>query len=382
MSYKRFFFSLCAVCFLALGARLFASWVVDPIGIWGAPIVRGFNHYKFKQGSYLDVYKPYEYMREKPDVLYIGASQMYVGFATDCSTHSGKKVYTLGLSSLSLPDMREYLRFVYKVHKPEVIYMGIAPESFEAKSFYRKRSGFSKKRLERLAGNLLEYYWQAIEDSMSLHDICWLTVKTSRARKGNETQFLRGWDTLRGRAEAPHPKSYYSYVWQTVTRDFKDWKEAPEAMDCLRDIVTEAREAGVPLVTFFTPCSVDRNAMMHLMGCEADYQRPKREAAQITPVYDFDTVSELTTNRQAYFYDAWHFRASLGEKLKSCLESGNPEPYGYLLTAETVDNVLEKENEAWEKWAGENQEYLKTLQECIDTGRKPEAGDLKKYIGF
>lgn len=382
MSHKRFFLGVIAICALALSAQLVLAYWIDPIGIWGAPIVHGFNHYKIKQGVYLDVCKPYEYIREKPDILYIGASKMYVGFEPICKSHPEKKVYTMGLSSLSLPDMREYLRFVYKVYKPKVIYMGLNPEDFGAKMYYGKREGYSKERLARLAGNCLEYLGQAIEDSMSLHDMYWLTVRTSWGHEKEDAPFLRGWDVQRGTADKLEPKAYYIYLWRVIDRDFKDWEYVPEAQECLRDIVNEAREAGVPLVAFFVPSSVDRYAMVELMGCGLDYQQSKHAAAEVLPIYDFAVVNELTTDRKANFYDAGHFRAPLGEKLKGCLENGNPAPYGYLLTSENVDEVFAKENAAWEKWKQENQEYVKALEVCIESGHNPEVGDFEKFIGF
>lgn len=381
MSYKRFFLGILSICVAWIVGTLCLACLIDPIGIWGAPVVRGLNHYK-RQGGYLDVCKPYEYMREKPDILYIGASKMYVGFEPVCRTHPEKKVYTMGLSSLSLPDMREYLRFVYKVHKPEIIYMGLNSEDFGTKSYHRKRHGYSKERLERLAGNTWEYYGQAISDSFGLRDVYWPTIRTSRAHGGDDAPFLRGWDVKRGTADTPEPKTYYAYMWNPVQQDFKDWEYEPEAIDCLRDIANEAKEAGVPLVAFFAPHSVDRFAMTWLMGRGADYQQPKREAANVLPVYDFAVVNELTTNPQAYFYDAGHFRATLGEKLKPCLENRNPSPYGYLLTPETVEAAFAAEDAAWKKWKTENQEYVNALKTCIETGHKPEVGEFAKYIGF
>ena len=382
MSHKCFCVGILCICFTFLVGWFGFGWFVDPIGICGAPVIRGFNHYKIKQGGFLDVYKPYEYIREKPDILYIGASQMYVGFEPICKDYPAKKVYSMGLSSLSLPDMREYLRFIYKVHKPEIIYMGIAPESFDRKNYDRKRSGYSKERLEALASPWLKG-GQLLKDFLGIHDMYKLTVSASKAHKSDDVLFLYGWDTKRGRANAVHPKSYYAYLNQVVNRDCKDWDYVSEGMDCIKDILREAKAADVPMVVFFTPNSLDRYAMIQLMGYMSEHQRIKRMVAEVTPVYDFEVVSELTINRQEYFYDAWHFRASLGEKLKPIIEGREPpEPYGYLLTPETVDDAFAAEDSAWEKWKAENSEYVQALTECIGSGRKPEVGDFKKYMGF
>ena len=384
--YRKFFFGLLGVFLGGLLAYLSLVWLIDPVGVWGTPVIRGINHYKVNQGRFLDVYKPYEYMREKPDVLYIGASGIYVGIEPVSKTD--KKVYNMGLSLLTLPDMREYLRFIYKVHKPEVIYVGLIPANFNPNySIKITRQGFSRERLERLAGNRWEYLWQIINDSMGIHDVYWSTVMASWVHKEKESPFLRGWDVKRGRADTPIPKEYYNYIWYSirqgvVSADGSNTGEFAVDVECWRTIVAEAKEAGVHLVAFFLPYSIDVYALSEISESRNYFQRLKREAAKIIPIYDFSIVSELTTNRQKYYYDTVHFRASLGEKLKSCLESGDPTPYGYLLTQENADAVFEAENRAWEQWAVENREYVKALKACIETGRKPEVGEFSEYIGF
>ena len=379
MSYKKYWKGLVSCVVGLLCTTLLISYLIDPIGMWGAPIIQGFNHYKWYAG-YLDVCKPYEYIHEKPDILYIGASALYVGFEPICRTHPEKKVYMMGLSALSLQHMREYLRFVYKVHKPEVIYMGLTPVDFGSEMYYRKRNGYSETRLEQLTGNFWNYWGQLIKDSFSLHNRHWLTISSSQLYKAEKTPFHLGWDVQRGTAQNVSPKRYYDSIWLLTEPNY--WKYVPESMECLQDIVYEAREAGVPLIAFFVPFSVDRYATVELIGRGPDFRKWKQKAAEILPIYDFAVVNELATDRQAYFFDAAHFRVSLGEKLKLCLENDSPEPYGYLLTAENADAVFEKENVAWEKWKADNQDYVNELKECIETGHWPEVGEFKRYIGF
>ncbi len=127
---------------------------------------------------------------------------------------------------------------------------------------------------------------------------------------------------------------------------------------------------------------MDLTAILLLSGEGPKLQHIKRMVSSITPVYDFDIVSDLTTNRNVYFFDAAHFRASLGEIMIQCMESNDLSSHGYLLTPETADDAFAKENEAWEQWKAENQEYVNALKECIETGREPKVGDFEKYIGF
>lgn len=377
MTYKRYFSSVLVLFMSVQILRFILAYLINPVGIWDAPVVHGFNHYKTKQEYYLDVCKPYEYIREQPDILYIGASQMIYGF--EPVNKDGRKIYTMGLSALSLPDMREYLRFVYKIHKPKVIYMGIAPESFERKNYYRKREGYSLERLQHLI-NPFGYGRQILQDSLDIHDVYWATIKASWEHKGERVLYQHGWEERRAKGTMI-PKVYYARLNDDI-KIYKTWNYIPEAMDCFREIVNEAKGAEVPLIVFFTPMSVDRYASIRLMEHGSDYRQIKRMVAEFIPIYDFATVNELSTNRDMFF-DSWHFKSSLGEKLKPILAGkSSPEPYGYLLTPETCDAAFAAEDAAWEKWKSENAEYVQALTECIESGRKPEVGDFAKYIGF
>ena len=382
MSGKKFTILLLSVFFVTQLIRVVLVYFIDPIGIWGAPIIPGFNNYKFKQGAFLDVMKPYEYIREKPDILYIGASQNYVGFRPADDAHPEKKVYTLGLSSLSFPDLREYLRFVYKVHKPEVIYLGIRPAEFDKRGYALNRNGFSKDRLEHLANLPFACQWQGLMDSFSLQDTYYQTVKKSHNNPQATAFFDKGWDVTRGTAKEPDKNVYYQYIW-AIAEQQQNLQLMPEALDCFAEIVAEAHEAEVPLVVFFTPDSVDRLAMNHIMGNYPEIQRIKSSAAAITPIYDFNLVSSLTQNRQKYYFDAGHFTAALGDRLKPMLSGTTPpEPYGYQLTPDTLNAAFAAEEAAWETWQQENADYLTALADYIEQGQAPVPGDLEKYIGF
>ena len=111
MSYRRWFcgtvLGIFCVVFLVAGV----AWMIDPIELWEAPIIRGFNHIKPKQGSFLDVFKPFQVVRHAPEIVYIGTSRVYVGFRPE------ENAYNMGGSSLSLPDMRAYLRFIYSCQR-------------------------------------------------------------------------------------------------------------------------------------------------------------------------------------------------------------------------------------------------------------------------
>ena len=382
LSYKCFFIALLFVSTLVQVGRLVVDYVIDPIGIWGAPVIQGFNHYKTKQNNYLDVFHPYSYMREQPDVLFIGSSQINRGFAPAGTSHMEGRAYTMGFAGITLPCLREYLRFVYAVHKPKIIYLGFPLETISVERNHTKRSGFSESRLHRLSQQPWGYWMQLAEDALSLHGMHMETVKQSQIHKKEKELFFHGWYAGGG---APQPVDSHRYYWVwglSITYVLHLEEISNEALYCLREILQDAREADVKLVVFFPPVSIDAQSLIHVMGYWPMYKKFKSAVAGLTPVYDFVTVNDMTTER-TIFCDPTHFQSPLGESLKPVLEGkAAPEPYGYYLTSETADAAFAAEDAAWEKWKSENAEYVQALTECIESGRKPKVGDFAKYIGF
>ena len=109
--------------------------VVDPLGIWHFPIIKGFNNYKVSQPAYLDFFKPYEYRMVKPDVVFLGSSRVYVGLCPDDYPDESVKVYNMGMSSLSIRDAYQYLKFMIRVHKPKKVYLGLDFFQFDSHNF-------------------------------------------------------------------------------------------------------------------------------------------------------------------------------------------------------------------------------------------------------
>ena len=67
---------------------------------------------------------------KKIKVIFIGTSRIYVGMAPSLDGYADNEVYNLGISALSLVDTEKYLDFVYEIHKPEKIFLGLDFFSF------------------------------------------------------------------------------------------------------------------------------------------------------------------------------------------------------------------------------------------------------------
>ena len=167
-----------------VGVGLLFFWgsliIVDPLGIWHFPIIKGFNNYKVSQPAHLDFFKPYEYRLIKPDVVFLGSSRVYVGLCPDDYPDKSVKVYNMGMSSLSIRDAYQYLNFMIKVHKPKKVYLGLDFFQFDSHNFYDSRQGFSQVRLNKIASNWLSYMMFKMQETAGLRGMIKPTILKSQ----------------------------------------------------------------------------------------------------------------------------------------------------------------------------------------------------------
>ena len=136
MQYKKIFWSTIILIVCILSSIFCATIMVDPLGIVKAPTIKGFNNYKVEQGYYLDMWKPYQFKDMSTKVVYIGTSRVLLGFRNHEVGYKDNEVYNLAFNSLSLAEMENYLKFAYKVHKIEKVYIGLDFFQFDKNSFY------------------------------------------------------------------------------------------------------------------------------------------------------------------------------------------------------------------------------------------------------
>lgn len=380
MFYKRIVYVwICFLLTIVIGT-ISVSILVDPINIWGTPIINGFNNYKVKQRVFLEIAKPYEYARVKPDVVYIGSSRVYVGIPPVHHGIKDEKVFNMGQSSLSLPDMQEYLRFMYKIHKPQIVYIGLDVFQFGKENFSTPRESFSVARLNATVGKLSRW-GSALQDGISAIRYIPETVSSSWIHKEQPALFVRGWDVAKGTYGGVFPKEYYYNLSRNCVKVYSDFEYEPEALACLQQIVEEAEHADVKVQCFFSPESIDAYAIGNLLQQREQRKKIKLAVANICPVYDFDFPNLYTENRSLY-YDAMHYRQELGNFILDTMFSGRESALCYKLEGASVEQKLVAEDVAYSVWAKDNQDYLAQLTQLIAMNKEIPEGTLQQYLGF
>lgn len=386
LSSKRFF---AAVLLVTAVFVLMGEWLcyrVDPIGLWGTPIRAGFNNLKIQQSLFMDIFKPYEYVRFLPDIVYIGTSRTNIGW--DASTGPEANAYNFAMSGLSLSSTESYLKFAYKVHKPKKVYLGLDIYSFNYKNYHQlgdnARPSFSLERLEAISDGGIFSRMYAWKDSLAMMKEVLPTMERSRKDPEHPELSVRGWFREHGGAPAVSVESYYGIFNLTnrETKEFTSFHYEPEAMDCLGRILAEAEGNGVEIVLFFHPVSVDEHTMLYLGGQEPLLDEIKRETAQMHPVYDFDCPSAWTMDIQGNYFDFVHYRKPLGDAVRNALYSGEVDGMAHLLTKDNAQESIREEQAAYAAWREENRERVDALRFYFETKEKAEPGAFKEFIGF
>lgn len=363
---------MCALCLL--------SYIIDPIGIHESSIIDGLNNNKIKQAVYLDVFKPYQVARAKAKVIFIGSSRVYVGLKPSYPGYSDEDIYNMGASSLNLPDAEKYLNLIYSIYKPEKVILGLDNFQFTEKGHNYPRDGFSDDRINWLKRSTLLCPNKFFDD-IRVREALKETFQASRAESNHASYFIRGWDVSRGDSSGPHHQTYYSYVNQAFV-NAAPYKAEQDAYDNLQRIVDEAKRQNVELIVFFSPRPVDINLIDHISDdAEAIIDWKKKCVAIAGKIYDFYFISDYTLDRNN-FYDASHYRAVLGDRMKQDMFSDCDTENMHILTVENMDEKLLSEEKRYVQWEAGNSLYATKMKQVILENKALNVGDLKDWIDF
>lgn len=325
MNYKKYFITSVLMISIWIIFLYSASVIIDPIGIFNSPVIKGINNYKIHQANYLDTFKTYQIVENQPEVIFIGTSRVYVGWYPSLEGYRDDKVYNLGGSSLSLKDIKQYLHLAYKTCHPKEVYCGLDFFHFGKENCNTNRLGFEQERLDNVRKNIIVRKFSAICDSMKLQKTLYDTVMASRQFPDKEELFIRGWDRLRGSQEINRVE--YQHELNSYKQTYNNYSYSPDSMRYLKEIFEEAKLHDVKLYLFFNPVSIDMHKLLISYGHKSELEKIKNEVADIVGiVYDFNFENPYLT-KENLFYDSSHYNMKFGELIKRAIKTGKETDY-------------------------------------------------------
>ena len=385
MDYKKFVKIWLYTIVIGICGIFAISTIVDPIDLLGMPILKGINNNKDRQQDrFLDVFKPYQVVKYKPEVIFIGSSRVYYALQAELDGYEDEKVYNMGFSSLPFDNMEKYLDFVYKINKPQKIFIGLDLFQFGKDNFNNTKRNFSQTRLDKLSNCTdSEILIESLKENFQVAYLTLGTMRHSFRQKDNLKIYERGWFASHGSRLEVNYEEYYNTI-NNFANIYRNWVYEEASVIFLKRILEKARQNNVDVYVFFNPISVDLIALIKLSGLDDDLSQIKQEVVELAGiVYDFNYINEFTTNRRELFVDASHSNSKYGKVLKTDILNGYDTERMLLLSKEDVCEKLEHESKLSQEWFNNNKEYVTYLEtEVINNHRKIENEELKNFIGF
>ncbi len=380
-------FNLALLGFLSAPLVVAAGFntVVDPYGVHGRDGWVGFNHVKPRQGNSDRLNKAIAVINQQPDVVILGSSRVKQGINPDHPQLQarGERVYNLGLNGLnSYEQLRYFEHLLANQPQPRLIVVGL--DFFMYNQHLENQAGYEEYRLERR--QMAWQDWINVNLSLDALQASYDTIIASRQDAGESPPnyghngFMPNLNAEDGKTEWRFAQSLQLYY-----RRHGDYELSAEHVGHFANLVTIARDRGIPIVAFFSPTHVIHWEGIRLTGRWEAYESWKRQMVAILPVWDFMGYDQFSAEPVAavmrHYTDESHYRVSVGDRILDRILASNgadgPGGFGVLLTPETVDEYLADVRRDREVWAASNPEVLAWVaeQRVIQLRADGEQGD-------
>jgi len=331
--------------------------VVDPFGVWGSPVVRGFNGFKEGQRGSERVFKPYQYLAAEPSVVLMGSSRTNYCTPAKWPGVPDEKVYNLGLNGAHIPEERYYLDAALAAHRPEIVAFGL--DLLQFNSVYNDpHEGFSYERLAMIAFSPPTALLYEIKETVFSADAIsrsFDTVEKSASRP-DLRYHVRGWNTRGMVTRKKRMRAYREILWRYHTKAYRRFQPSARNRKLFGKMVEAVRAAGATPVCYFQPLSADFLLSMEINGKTRHLEDLKRMSVEICPTWDFAYVNDVTSDRGRY-NDPSHFKEDVGERVLEIVGTGANrvgDDFGVAIDERRVSRMLKRHRKRLEEWRKRN----------------------------
>ena len=355
----------CAVVLVTLGLGAF-DVVVDPYALFTSP-----NWFHSSMSGTREMAtvnermtKSYDVLRKTPSALILGTSSVDVGLDARSSAWPQNigPVYNLGIFSIDLQGMYQYLRHVVQVRSIDMVVIGIDFDQFLGRWVHplatEDQFRLDRRSLSVSTPDLLRsaFSFDAFADSINFL-ANELIGEHPRYISGNrpEDDFVR-FKVREG------PTAFFRI---TDIRDISVVALKPASksqIDDLRAIINLCLSNNVRVIVVINPVHVNLLETYSLSGYWNGFEDWKRELVAMTtqsagdPVHpgrvelwdfaEYDRYSTVDLPRATdWFWDSNHYTRQLGDRaLRRLFGDGEP-GFGVRLTAETLESDLQTTRE-------------------------------------
>jgi hypothetical protein len=351
MAYLRRFL-LAVFGLLAIIAAI--NWLMDPTGLFGAPLVSGLNQVKSPGNDRF--FKPLAVELLQPRTVFVGTSRVSVGL--DPHDLPGDNAYNLGLLGSATAEHIAFARYAIDEAPVERLVFGLDFASFVSPSEFS--SSFRLAILGRFA------FWRALPDLLiSQGELLQSRVTFTQSRRHEKPRYAGD-----GMLIAANEKSDGSTETQRILRKvdeyarFYHWASGPERALAEFDDFLAQVPPRVAVFVYVTPAHAALYEALTPSGLEPAYRSWLQRvtaicAAHRVPLWDFNGYNRITTlpfaGSAADFIDGAHTTPQIGRLILDTLLRGATTPeFGARLTPDRMADYLAAQRAAAADWRQAN----------------------------
>lgn len=372
-----------------LGVVSIFNLLVDPYGMFRVISIDGFNRIKSQAGQRAELFKRDGAERMRPNALILGNSRAEIGFDPQSPVwpETMRPIFNLALPGKGVESALDEFTHVLEYKTPKLIVVGIdfldfrvdpatpddsVPVRHDRLQWLRERV-FALLTLSALADSLATIKAQHEPYPTSLRDDGFNPMRdyVGIARKeGYNAMFLQR-DQENAKAYARGSKSIY----------LSDGRPAWE-FRAVGKIIGVANRAGIRVRFVIYPVHAHTLVLFHQTGLWPAFEAWKRELVVrvdgATPganveLWDFSGFSPFadenvpppgdTTSEMRWYWEAGHFKKSLGEALLARIfdPQASPLEWGRRLTASNLEEVLRWQRAARDEYEDSHSKEISEL---------------------
>ena len=355
------FIVLSCVVFVAMAAVI--NFTVDPYNIFRTFKIKRFNIIKPCETKQERITKipQLKLYKKQIDAIYVGSSKTNWWLNPDYhSKLSGKNIYSMALSSSSLPESIVMAKNSIFLH-PEIntIYFGVDFFSF-TEGYYDTALDVELIKEKNLTKNEILPLFISLD-----------TLNYSIQTVVNNIKYEPALPSGAGVCKVNNPKAEY-YFKQTIKKYTKEYysnyKLNKDAFVALKDFNEYAKSKNVKVIFFVTPSHVADLINIYQNNQWEKYKTFKKELANLFDYYDLSSITKYNMESInpdiKYFRDAVHATCLLGEKLAFNFYI-NPNDSAVLITKNNVNDYLQKEDLKLQNYIKNHQKTVQQIEEWI-----------------
>ncbi|MEO0540696.1 MAG: hypothetical protein AAFZ80_07505 [Cyanobacteria bacterium P01_A01_bin.105] len=351
-----------------LGVAAF-NVIVNPYGLYPAPVRPGFNQAQPNKSNNMRMFKAADITRLRPNAVFLGSSRTEYGLDPAHPVFAADNTYNLALGAATPYELRRYLEHAL-VNQPNLTRVVINVDEFMFNTLNVENPSFAEQRLARRGLWLMDIVNTTL--SLDTFNASRRNLRVSKANPDYESYQPDGQLNLRPIDRQPD-KTDYRFR-NSIGFYFKAFPGAYQLSDDylaeFKALIELCQSRGLDYQVYISPSHVTRWEAIRAAGHWPQYEQMKRELAQITPIWDFSGYNSITTERlqpeMDYYIDDSHYTETVGnlvlDRMYDDSAKGVPEDFGVVLTPATVDDHLETINRDRNRWASENPDIVELVE--------------------